>query len=115
MTLFFSSKRTVMSNESSFQFYFRKSPKNADLRVWVHPNHYNKSVDAINDLAAALPTKIPFKFEIVTSPEVRILGGHRVRGIVSVEMLIRFDLIIAEAVRQLEAAGFHEGTEEYLG
>jgi hypothetical protein len=63
----------------------------------------------VNGLAAKLKEKIPFPYEIKSGPDVRMLDGHRERGIIVVEMTIRHQLDDDHAEAQLRAHGFIDG------
>jgi hypothetical protein len=101
--------------EGNLEFWFSRHPVLPNLNVRVNPSHYGKRISVINELERELKDKITFKHEIHCEPEVHILGGRRVRGIVSVEMTIEPLIPIEEAVAELRAGGFCEGTEEILG
>jgi hypothetical protein len=76
---------------------------------------YITTVAWVSELVSALQMHIPFKYDIASEPEVHILGGKRVKGMLCVEFLITFSLTNDEVHAKLEDAGFHRGTECILG
>lgn len=97
------------------EFWLHRPSTTHRVNVRVNPNHYGKGLDVVNGLAEELKAKIPFPHKIASGPDVQILGGSRVRGIVSVEMTITYEISDDDAVAQLRAQGFLEGTEVILG
>lgn len=85
------------------------------IHVGVSPDHYGKSLSAVNQLHETLKGSIPFDFEVTSEASVHILAGRHMKGMVSVEMVIKPNIAIDEAVSQLEQAKFHEGFELYFG
>lgn len=85
------------------------------LKVGVNARcRYDKSLAFIKQLAADLLAAIPFSFTIVGEPEVRILGGLRVKGMMSVEMIISPSVGYEDAIAQLQQKWFSEGFEVVL-
>ena len=94
------------------EFRYSMPPENQHVAVGVNSNYYTTTtLSFLQLLCKKLKEAIPFKYEIVSKPEVRILGGDRARGMASVEMMIQFEISDTDALSQLKSKNFAEGFE----
>jgi hypothetical protein len=101
-------------DDLEFSFDMRRGEQSAHVTVNSRST-YTKTFSFANKLLSVLRTIIPFPYTEKTEPELHVLGGQRVKGMLSVEMGIDFNLPYEEARIKLENAGFTSPTEFILG
>ena len=103
-------------DQSHLEFSYDMGQGQQNAHVTVNSrSYYIKTLTFANELLDALRVAIPFPCTEASEPELHILAGDRVRGMLSVEFDIAFVLSYEEALAKLEAAGFKTPTEFYLG
>ena len=99
----------------SLEFRFSAPPKDGMVTVGVnHSRYYMKGLAEANKMERLLRSRIPFPFEVVDEPEIRIMGGDRIKGMMSVVMRINFGVAAifdGHALGLLKSENFFEGFE----
>ena len=93
------------------EFSFAQKPKNGCVSIAVNSHYYTKTIPFALELEKKLKEVIPFSFEQKGETNLNILGGQRVKGMLSVEMDISYKISDEEALTLLKGKGFSEGFE----
>lgn len=103
-----------LTYEFSYSTLFTKGDRNYTT-VAVTTNTYGSTVKHILDLEKRLRAEVPFTYRKENEPEVKLLGGNRRKGMISVEMRISTVLSQPSASKLFSKAGFSDGLEYILG
>lgn len=106
-----------IDSRKDLEYRYGHPVESETIRVSVNPSRrYDKTIRYIKSLEKLLKDHFTFDYEVTSEPEVHILGGRRVAGMVSVEMTIRPVRITAkDAIAKLERYGFTQGLEDIRG
>jgi hypothetical protein len=99
-----------MAEEKPRYWFNRYSPTTKKLTVKVQPETNRQGHTVVTFFILTLKEKIPFAYTIISAPKKCPLIGRRRTGPYCVEMTIEFSISVEDAVAQLIAKGFMEGS-----
>jgi hypothetical protein len=108
--------KPTKKKQRHLEYRYDMSVEHKSVHVAVNSaNSYCTTILFATELLEAMKAAIPFPCNVSSEPEVHILGGMTRKGMLSVEMIITFELSNDEAESRLEEVGFVTPTELILG
>jgi len=104
-----------MSLDYEFRYNGNRTPLNGTATISINSNCYSTELAFAQELAERLRAAVPFQVELFGKPSMHILGGNRSKGVMSVEMGIKFSVPDATAAQAFADAGWFTSLEYILG